>query len=62
MKKRNTTKELETRLFKLCLKANGHEKLFKESQISRWSDNRLLEQLANEMRLLPEEIKRRLTV
>lgn len=62
MKKRNEVVELERHLFKLCLKANGHEKLFKESEMSKWSDNRLLEQLANEMRLLPEDVKRRLTI
>lgn len=62
MEKRNNTTHLMRHLLKLCLKANCRESEFKESEISKWSDSRLLEQLANEMRLLPEDVKRRLTI
>lgn len=62
MEKQNNTTELMRHLLKLCLKANCREAEFKESEMSRWSSQQILEKLGNEMRLLPEEVKSRLVL
>lgn len=62
MEKRNNTTNLMRHLLKLCLKANCREAEFKESEISKWSSQQILEKLGNEMRLLPEDVKRRLVL